>query len=153
MVAKCTPELTALIVADLEEGLLLEPVCLSHGMSTSAIYLWQQKGGKGLKPYAGWWAAITQARAVGEVTLGRRALGGDGKGEANGRAAQAARWLTSTHGKRYNPKITVQIERELDVLLEVLERVLPDELYAETLAAISELDSDGVPLILSEPAE
>ncbi len=146
---KCTPELTADIVADLKEGMLLQPVCIAHGMSKAAVYLWQQKGAAGEEPYATWYAAITQASARGEVDLGKRALQGDQKGEANGRSASAAKWLTSTHGKRYNPKITVQIERELDVLLDVLAKVLPDELYAECLAALSDVDDDGQPLILA----
>ena len=145
---QCTPELTALIVSDLEEGLLVLPVCIAHGMSKAAVYLWQQKGSAGKEPYATWYAAITQASGKGEVGLGRRALRGDQKGEANGRAAMAAKWLTATHGKRYNPKITVQIERELDVLLDVLAKVLPAEQYAECLAALSDVDDDGQPLIL-----
>ncbi len=153
MPVKCTPALTKLIVADLEEGLLLQPVCIAHGMSKSAVYLWQNKGAAGVEPYATWYAAVTQGSGKGEVVLGKRALRGDGKGESNGRASAAAKWLTSTHGKRYNPKITLQIERELDTLLEVLEVVLPSEMYAECLAALSDLDDDGRPLVLSPGSE
>ena len=149
---KFSDALTAKMVVDLEKGHYLETVAVAHGLGISTLYLWRKKGKAGEEPYAKWLEVITRAEAQGELNLGNTALDGDKVGVSNGKATAAMKWLERTRGKKFQPKIMVQVEHELGILIDVLAAVLPDEHYAACLDAIIDLVDVGIPGVLSEIA-
>lgn len=79
----CTPEITAAIVAYLEEGIAFKTACEAEGISEQDGYNWLKwgDGDDEREPYSSFFLAITRAKPKGEISLHRQALAG-GKGSS-----------------------------------------------------------------------
>lgn len=98
---------------------------------------------------AAFFREVRRAQSLWEIGRLEDALRGDGVGVGNGKGKSAQWALTALGGKRYQPKIQVQVASEMAVVVDVLCAVLPTEMYATVLAALGDLDDDGIPRVLS----
>ncbi len=162
--SKLTRERHAEIVELSRKGIPLQVAAQATGISGRCAELWMAKGEKEWdawedeeEPEAGTHAAffreVMRAGAQWEIDKFEDALFGDGAGVGNGKGKSAQWALERLKGKRYQPKIQVQVETEMAVVLDVLAAVLSTEMYAEVLGALGDLDDEGVPRVLSAPDE
>jgi len=79
---KLTDGLTEKICAHLGNGIAFKTALEAEGISERVGHDWLSKGEDGKEPYAVFSAALTQARARGEIFLHNRVLSG-GKGSSN----------------------------------------------------------------------
>lgn len=155
------------MVAYAKDGISLQVSAQACGITARCAELWFATGERDWNSWgdetepevpskAAFFREVRRAQAKWEIGAWKDALDGDGQGIGNG-PGKSAQWaLERTKGKRYQPKIQLQVESEMAVVIDVLSAVLPTEMYAEVLAAIGDLDDDGIPRVLSaavdEPA-
>lgn len=152
------------IVAFSLKGIPLTVAAQATGISARCAELWMARGEKDwdawdqdVEPEVGTHAAffreVRRAAAIWEIERFGVALSGDMPGVGNG-PGKSAQWaLERLKGKRYQPKIQLQVESEMAVVLEVLAVILPTEQYAAVLGALGDLDDDGLPRVLSAPVD
>lgn len=157
--SKLTPGLMESMEEDLLNGHYPETVAKANGISSATYYSWLQKGRDAVpgveatERYAAFLEMVERSQAKAEIALTTTALAGDMPGESNG-VAKAAQWmLERSRGKRFQPRVAVKVEEETSVLLDVAAAVLPPEMYAELLGAMSDTDDQGIPNILSRPLD
>ena len=65
----CTPEVTAIVVAELKLGLGVTGACARAGIAKSTYQSWMTRGATGEEPFSTFSAAATRARADGVRAL------------------------------------------------------------------------------------
>lgn len=121
--SKLTDELEAELLGLLSEGKPIEPSCRKVGIDDTTFRLWRSKARKGEERYQEFFAAVTRARAEGELALWDIAKKGDDQGASNG-TARCAQWLLErTFGERYAQRLNVKLEEGLESLLEVVDGI------------------------------
>lgn len=121
--SKLTPELQAELCGLLQEGKPIQPSCQKVGITDQVYRLWRSKARQGDERYQEFFAAVTRARAEGELALWDTAKAGDEQGSSNG-SARCAQWLLErTFGERYAQRLNVKLEEGLESLLEVVDGV------------------------------
>lgn len=154
--SKLTRTLIDEMVTDLKKGHYRNTVARAHGVHIATFCTWMDKGEKarpGDDIYVEFREAVEKAQAVAEIELGNTAMNGDGVGIGNGKAKCAQWMLQRTRGKKFGEKISVKVEEELSIWLEVAALVLEDDQYVALLSAMEAVDDEGFPTILSTPVE
>lgn len=148
------------IVKNTRKGIPLVVAAEATGITGRCAEYWMAKGRKAwddwdseddpaVGTYAAFFREVTRSGAQWEIDKFETAMGGDQAGVGNGKGKSAQWALERTRGRRYQPKIQVQVENEMAMMIDVLEKVLPPEHYAAALAAMADLDDSGKPRILS----
>jgi hypothetical protein len=121
---KLTPELVKELCDLLAEGKPIQPSCEKVGIDDSTFRLWRKQAREGKsEALVEFFAAVTRARAEGELYLWGIAASGDAQGYSNGQA-KCAQWLLErTFSNRYSQRLNVKLEEGLEVLLADVERV------------------------------
>lgn len=143
-----------------EKGISLQVSAQACGISAACAERWFRLGEKDWSTWAGdeppevgthaaFFREVRRAQAMWEIGRLEDALRGDGVGVGNGKGKSAQWALTALGGKRYQPKVQIQVESEMSVVVDVLCAILPTEMYATVLAALGDLDDDGIPRVLS----
>ena len=146
--SKCTPKLLTAMTEKILQGHHLETVAQSCEITPNTLWSWSRRAKSGEAPYADFMAAIRVAQAEAEIQLGNTALAGDGAGQGNGMSKSAQWMLERTRAKRFGPKIDVKVQNEVAVFLDVAETVLDVDSFERLLEAISEVDGEGIPIVL-----
>lgn len=141
--SKLTPELLAKVVASIQMGIAPDVACAAEGISNSTYWSWKKQGQEGVEPYADFWAAITRAIAIAEITLVQKVSGGDGQGIGFGEAKASLELLQRRFPKRWSVQLKVEMADHLNRFIDAAQRVLAAEDFAKLLEALAEEPGEG----------
>ncbi len=133
-----TAEVQQAIVAEVLAGCSLATAAALNGIGSTTIETWSKKGREGKAPYAGFWAAINAARAQAKADAIKAVRAGTmGNMQPDWKAE--AWFLERTFPAEYGPQqaVNVKVEKELDRVLEDLEKKLAPDVYNLVLSAIA----------------
>jgi transposase-like protein len=123
----------------IREGHYIEDAAQVCGIDDSTFRKWMIRGRNEQNGvHREFFTAVTRARADAKVSLLRKVLSGDDRGVSFGPAKAALEVLSRAYPKQFSQRVSVEIERELDVMLDTAQRVLPDEWFLKLLDALEE---------------
>lgn len=132
-----TPEARAKILASMSgQAKPFEVAAAEAGISPRAAWMWKRDDPEFAEE-------VARAKFVGAGGLHDKIAAGDDKGEGFGKGRAALELAKRLYPKHYGDKIQVGIERELDRILDVAERVCSPEDFERLLAGIAALDGEG----------
>lgn len=129
------------IIASIEAGNYIETACLAAGIPQRTFYNWRKNGQEGKEPYATFWQYCARARAIAEQRNLEKAIAGDEKGVSYGPSKAAAWLLERTRPDKFAARLKLSLEKKLDEILGIAERVLEPDQYAKLIEAISAAES------------
>lgn len=131
-----TPEAHANILESIRAGNYIETACLAAGVGYSNYYNWMKWGKEGREPYHSFFEDCARARAENEQSLVAIAQAGDERGISYGPSKAAGWMLERTRAQKFAASLKLNLERELDKILGIAERVLEPDQYTRLIEAI-----------------
>lgn len=107
--------MTAAIMALVGEGIAFKTACEAEGISERDGHNWLTWGEHGKEPFAAFYSAFTCARALGEITLHRAAINGNG-----GKGSSMAGWVLERRFREHYalPKADPLAQPEVKIIIE-----------------------------------